>query len=196
VIYCNRLAYDYFTARGDKDNYIRALLVSLVKVVNRAITPSLIGLGLNEDLAAYLVNARYSSQKEDIQVKRLNLVIMNQDPDIMTEQMIVDIYGKLFDRITPLFSGIMYDFWPNELFINEEMEDVYATINIAILEIVNNLPEDIMYQLLKKFYESHQLINLDKKLRFNIYSFSKEDYPRLDYTLEVLKHEGIILPMR
>jgi hypothetical protein len=196
VIYCNKLAYDYFTARGEKDKYIRALLLNLTKGVNRSIIPSLIGLGLNEELASYLANARYSSQKEDIQVRRLNLIIMNQDPDIMTEQMIVDIYGQLFDRITPLFSGIMYDFWPNELFINEEMEDVYATINIAILEIVNNLPEDIMYQLLKKFYESHQLINLDKKLRFNIYSFSKEDYPRLDYTLEVLKHEGIILPMR
>lgn len=196
TVYCNKLAYDYFTARGDKDNYIRQLLINLIRTVNRYIIPSLIGLGLPEDLASYLANSRYSSLKEDIQVKRLNLVIMNQSSDIMTIQMIVNIYGKLFDRITPLFDGIMYDYWPSEQLMANDMEDVYATINISILEIVNNLPADIMYHLLKNFYESHQLINLNKRVRFNIYSFCKDDYPRLDYTLELLKGEGIILPMQ
>lgn len=195
TIYFNKLAYDYFTARCEKDNYIKALLINLIRTVNRSVTPSLIGLGLSEELACYLTNARYSSLKENIQVKRLNLVMMNQSVDIMTVQMIVDIYGKLFDRITPLFSGIMYDYWPNEQFTSKDMEDIYATINIAILEIVNNLPEDIMYHLLKNFYESHQLVNLGKKVRFNIYSFCQDDYPRLYYTLEVLKSEGIVLPM-
>ena len=113
----------------------------------------------------------------------------------MTVQTIVDIYGKLFNRITPLFTGIMYDYWPREQFANQEMEDVYATINVVILEIVNNLPEDIMYQLLKNFYESHNLIHLDERVRFNIYSFCKDDYPRLDYTLNLLRQEGITLPM-
>ena len=195
IVYCNKLAYDYFTARGDKDKYIRDLLVNLIKTVNRSTTPGLIGLGLNETLATYLTNARYSSLKENIQVKRLNLIIMNQPSEVMTVQMIVDIYGKLFDRISPLFDGIMYDYWSNDQFINQEMEDVYATINIAILEIANNLPEDIMYHLLRNFYETYQMLNTNKKIRFNIYSFCKEDYPRLDYTLEMLKREGIILPM-
>lgn len=195
TVYCNRLAYDYFTARGEKDKYIRALLVNLIKTVNRAINPSLIGLGLNEELASYLTNARYSSLKENIQVRRLNLIIMNQPSEVMTVQMLVDIYGKLFDRITPLFDGIMYDYWDSEQFMNQEMEDIYATINIAILEIVNNLPEDIMYHLLRNFHETYHMVNSDKKVRFNIYSFCKEDYPRLDYTLEMLKREGIKLPM-
>ena len=194
TVYCNKLAYDFFTARGEKDKYIRALLVNLIKTVNRSMNPSLIGLGLNEELVSYLTNARYSSLKENIQVRRLNLIIMNQPTEVMTVQMIVDIYGKLFDRISPLFDGIMYDYWPNDQFMNQEMEDVYATINVAILEIVNNLPEDIMYHLLKNFHETYNLINSNKKIRFNIYSFCKEDYPRLDYTLEMLKREGIILP--
>lgn len=195
VINCNKLAYDYFTARATKDEYIKALLLNLAKTVNRQKTPGLIGLGLNEELVNYLVNARYSSLKEDIQVKRLNLIIMNQFIEVMTVQMIVDIYGKLFDRITPLFSGIMYDYWPREQFASQEMEEIYATINIALLEIVNNLPENIMYHLLKNFYDTHVLVNPSKKLRFNIYSFSHDDYPRLAYTLETLKREGIILPM-
>lgn len=195
TVYCNRLAYDYFTARGSKDDYIRALLINLIKVVNRSIVPSLIGLGLSEELASYLVNARYSSLKENIQVKRLNLEIINRLSGSVTVQMIINIYGKLFDRITPLFEGIMYDYWPPEQFVGNDIEDTYAMINISILEIVNNLPADIMYHLLKNFYESYQLINLDKKIRFNIYSFCKEDYPRLDYTLELLKSEGIVLPM-
>ena len=195
MVYCNKLAYDYFTAKGDKDDYIKALLINLIKTVNRSVTPGLVGLGLGEELASYLTNARFSSLKEQIQVKRLNLVIINQSTDIMNLQMIINIYGKLFDRITTLFDGIMYDYWPVDQFASKEMEDVYATINVAILEIVNNLPEDIMYHLLKNFYESHQLINLNKKVRFNIYSFCKDDYPRLDYTLQVLNSEGIVLPM-
>ena len=195
MVYCNKLAYDYFTAKGDKDDYIKALLINLIKTVNRSVTPGLVGLGLGEELASYLTNARFSSLKEQIQVKRLNLVIMNQSTDVMNLQMIINVYGKLFDRITPLFDGIMYDYWPVDQFASKEMEDVYATINVAILEIVNNLPEDIMYHLLKNFYESHQLINLNKKVRFNIYSFCKDDYPRLDYTLQVLNSEGIVLPM-
>lgn len=195
MVYCNKLAYDYFTARGEKDDYIKALLVNLIKTVNRSVTPGLIGLGLGEELSSYLANARFSSVKESIQVKRLNLVIMNQTSDLMTVQMIVNIYGKLFDRITPLFDGIMYDYWSEEQFVTKEMEDIYATINVAILEIVNNLPEDIMYHLLRNFYESHQLINLNKKVRFNIYSFCKDDYPRLDYTLQMLSSEGVFLPM-
>ena len=195
TIYCNKLAYDYFTAKGDKDSYIKDLLVNLIKTVNRSVMPSLIGLGLNEELAAYLVNARYSSLKENIQVRRLNLIIMNQPSEVMTVQMIVYIYGKLFERITPLFDGIMYDYWSNDQLVGNEMEEIYATINVAILEIVNNLPEDIMYHLLRNFRETYDLVNLNKKIRFNIYSFCKEDYPRLDYTLELLKQDGIVLPM-
>lgn len=195
TIYCNKLAYDYFTARGDKDKYIRALLVNLVRTVNRSVMPSLIGLGLNEELAAYLVNARYSSSKENIQVRRLNVIIMNQPSEVMTVQMVVNIYGKLFDRVTPIFTGIMYDYWSSDQFNNPEMEEVYATINVALLEIVNNLPDDIMYHLLRNFSESYNLINSDKKIRFNIYSFCQEDYPRLDYTLRMLGQDGIMLPM-
>lgn len=195
TVYCNKLAYDFFTARGDKDEYVRTLLINLIKTVNRSVTPSLIGLGLSEEIVSYLTNARYSSLKENIQVRRLNLEIMKRPTDIMTVQMIVDIYGKLFDRITPLFDGIMYDYWPNEQLVEQRVEDAYATINIAILEIVNNLPEDIMYHLLRNFNETYQILNSNKKVRFNIYSFCKEDYPRLDYTLEMLKREGIVLPM-
>lgn len=195
IINCNKLVYDYLTASGEKDEYTKALLLNLAKTVNRGKSPGLIGLGLNEELVNLLVNARYSSIREVIQVKRLNLIIMSQYRNVMTVQMIVDIYGKLFDRITPLFSGIMYDCWSSDQFASQEMEDIYATINIALLEIVNNLPQDIMYHLLKNFYDTHVLINPNRKMRFNIYSFSHEDYPRLAYTLGILKQEGIILPM-
>ena len=52
-----------------------------------------------------------------------------------------------------------------------------------------------MYHLLRNFNETYQLINNGKRLRFNIYSFCKDDYPRLYYTLELLRQEGIVLPM-
>lgn len=193
-IWCNKLTYDYFTSTAEKNSYVKALLLQLSSTVNRRYTPGLIGLGLNENLVSYLVNARFSTEKEDIQVKRLNLILMNQSPDIMTLQMIVDIYGKLFDRITPLFSGIMYDYWEPESLMNDSIAEVYATITMAIITIVNNLPQDLCLQLLKSFAESHCIVNIGKSVRFNIYAIVEEDFPRLYLCLKILKANNIVLP--
>ncbi len=193
-IWCNKLTYDYFTSNSEKDDHIKNLLIKLSNTVNRSYTPGLIGLGLNEVLVSYMVNARFSSVKEQIQVKRLNLVIANQPPEVMTVQMIVDIYGKLFDHITPLFDGIIYDVWNQDQLYDQNVAEVYATITTALLEIVNNLPMDIMDRLLYNFSESYKILNSNRPLRFNIYAICQEDYPRLYAMLESLKQRGIIIP--
>lgn len=193
-IWCNKLTYDYFTSNSQKDDHIKALLIKLSNTVNRSYTPGLIGLGLNETLVSYMVNARFSSEKEQIQVRRLNLIIANQSPDVMTVQMIVNIYGQLFDHITPLFDGIMYDVWSQDQLEDKNIAEVYSTITTAIIEIVNNLPIDIMQQLLYNFSESYRLLNNGKPVRFNIYAICQEDYPRLYMTLESLKQQGVYLP--
>lgn len=194
TVWCNKLTYDYFTSTAEKDSYTKALLLKFSSVVNRKYIPGLIGLGLNEDLVSYLVNARFSTEKEEIQIKRLNLILMNQSPTMMTVQMIVDIYGKLFDRITPLFTGVMYDYWDNASLNNDSIVEVYANITMAIIEIVNNLPQNMCIQLLQSFAESHYMVNSGKTMRFNIYATVEEDFPRLHMCLNILKSRNIILP--
>ena len=199
LIYCNKMAYDYFHIYNEyeqKDSHVLELLQQLTRIINRNIIPGLIGLGLPETLAIYLANARFSSKKDFVQVRRLNVIICSEPVELMTEQMIVDIYGKLFDRITPLFEGIMYDVWEEKDFeySMEGAREIYGTINLALLDIVNNLPNDIMEKLLTTFVDTHQMIRADNKLRFNINSFSPDDYPRLDTMIQNLKTRGIYLP--
>lgn len=192
-IYCNKLVYDYiYPFNEKKDPLTRTLLINLSKVVNRDIIPGLQGLSLSEELAATLALVRYSSLKEIINVKRLNVIIINQPSTLMTEQMIVNIYEQLFDHITPLFEGIMLDSWkPDDLYEDSvpDKYEVYSTINLAILDIVNELPSNIMRQLFITFSQDVSALYTDKSIRFNIKAISQDDYPRILGMIDYLEKE-------
>lgn len=196
-IYCNRMIYDYITImKPGKDPYTEQLLLNMSMVVNRGTSiPSLTALGIDEDVANKMVIARYSSFKEQINVMRLNVEICNQPIQFMTEQKIVDIYCALFDKLTDLFEGTMFDRWSAEDLENESVNEVYSTINLAILDLVENLPSSQIRLLLLGFYQNRQLLYPDKPIRFNIYSCNEHDYPRITSMLQYLeKDEKVTIP--
>lgn len=189
-IYCNRLAYDYLTFNGEKDEYVKSLLINLSKVVNKAIIPNLCALNLSEDIAILMAMARYSSLKEIINVKRLNVVIMNQPPELMTEQMIVNIYAILFDRALYLFEGIMFDYWNSDDIEDAPKEEVYSTIDLAILDIIECLPPKDLRLLLLTYVQDCTIgFFSDERIRFNIKSVTKDDYPRVYNMVDYLERD-------
>ncbi len=191
-IHCNKLAYDYFTS-GNSDPYTKQLFFALSKSVNRSIIGALCSTGLNENLASYLALARYSSEKEMINVKRLNFIIISSSADVMNEQMIIKIYEKLFDSITSLFEGIMFDGLDmDDEFVSESMNLIYSTISLAILDILNNMTSQDIRKVLISYQGDYEALYHKRKPRFQVSAISG-DYIRILDVIEALKGEKIFI---
>lgn len=191
-IRCNKLAYEYLVSE-DNDPEIKSLFFSLSKVVNRESVIVLTSIGIPEKLADYYALARYSSQKEVVNVKRLNFLLMNSDPNLINLQMIIYIYEKLFDHVIPLFEGIMTDSIDDDAdYMTDDMWLVYSNISLAILEIVNNMPSEMIMAILRAYNETYYKLYGNVKPRFNINGIS-DDYIRILKCLEFLRIQDKIV---
>ena len=186
----NKVWYDYFTS--DLNNiHVRNILFELSRFVNANEINQLKAIGLDEDTACNLASSRYSSINENINIKRVNFVICSKDPDIMTEQTIVWIYEKLFDRVGQLFTTTMLEYYvPAE---NDEvfMENL-STIYLSILTIVNNLPTDSIFKVLKGYIMNWEYVG-KPRVRMSLRSLSA-DFGRIAYAVEVLMGQGQFVP--
>ena len=189
----NKMAYDYLIKKTEKDEYVSSLLSVMAKVVNRDIIPTLCGLGMPESIAAMLAMARFSNEKEIINVRRLNHILMQQPPETLSEQLIVDIYCKLFDHMLALFEGVMLDVVSPQVMSSGEAE-IYGLITLAALDIFEALPMQTLKYGLSLFEEDKRVLYSDYHVRMNLESCSPQDYPRLLAAIDELKSAGIFMP--
>lgn len=193
-LFCNKLAYDYITNSTDDNEKINSLFFSLSKSVNRSIIPILLGIGLDDDLSAYIALAFNSSQKDFVNIKRLNLILMKSSPSIMTEQRIVWIYEKLFKSFTSLFEGTMFDVY-DQTKISEDMDLIYSTCNLAILDILNSMESNDIRKILISYAGDYEILyNSITSVRFSMHTLSN-DYYRINNVINALaSNEGIYVP--
>ena len=183
----NKMSFDYLMIdENDRDKYISGLLMALSKTVNRDKIPRLCTIPLPEDMASLLALARYSSEKEVLNVKRLNKVLMSQPLTSLSEQKIVDIYLALFEHVLPLFTGVLLDVVSPQN-MNSNSSEIYGLITLAMLDIMNELPIADIKTGLVRFEETRQIWYPDSPLRLNLESCSEEDYPRVLCAIDQLK---------
>lgn len=190
----NKMCYDYLVLDKNniKDEYVSGLLMTLSKTVNRDKIPTLCAIPLPEDIASLFALSRYSSEKEIINVRRLNKALMKQSVSVITEQRIIDIYLALFDHVLPLFTGVMLDvISPQSL--NENSAEIYGLITLATLDIMEELPLADLRKGLILFDQDRKMRYPDNPLRINLESCSMDDYPRLLKTIDSLRAEGIYI---
>lgn len=190
---CNNLAYDYFTS-SDPDTDIKQKYLEISRVVNRADISKLMSLGLDENTASNLALCRYSSDKETVNVKRLNFALYFKSPDVMTEQMIVYIYEKLFDKIRDLFISTMTETYSeiDKQNFGTNFIEVYGRVGNAVLDIVNNMTSENIRILLCAYHEAQKTSNCS--VRFSLRSLSN-DYSRILRVVEMLEREhNIYIP--
>jgi hypothetical protein len=189
----NKMSFDYLMIdENDRDKYISGLLMALSKTVNRDKIPRLCTIPLPEDMASLLALARYSSEKEVLNVKRLNKVLMSQPLTSLSEQKIVDIYLALFEHVLPLFTGVLLDVVSPQN-MNSNSSEIYGLITLAMLDIMNELPIADIKTGLVRFEETRQIWYPDSPLRLNLESCSEEDYPRVLCAIDQLKTEGVYI---
>lgn len=196
-ICCNKLIYDYTTLKNN-DEQVRMNLNYLATVVNRKEIGALVGVGFPERIASYLALSRYSSKKEDVNVKRLNCVITNAPKDFMTVQNIVYIYEKLFSTSQILIETTMFDvdfYGQDPEWVTKDSEEIYANISLAILTILDSVPSILIYKILKSYAEDFALCykSNPSSVRFSMKSIS-EDYRRISSMVDRLDGEGILVP--
>lgn len=189
---CNKLIYDYFILPHNKNGYVESLLYNLGMSINKAIIPVLLGIGLDQSTSHNLAIARYSTDNLVLATKRVNVIIVNSSVQLMTEQRIIDIYQKLFDNLMPLFEGIMFDKWDDSLLeSDQEKEEIYTLINLALLDILNEMPKEMIVHILNQYHQLRTSIYQDKATRFNIHAISY-DYERIIECIDQIEAGGFI----
>lgn len=190
---CNKLAYDYFTFEGN-DERLRPLYMAIVKVVDQKDIMNLMALGLDELTACNLAFCRYGSSREQTNVKRLNFSICFRDAELMREQMIVWIYEKLFDNITDLFEGTMFEVYSSEEFddFGNNFTEVYGAIGLAVLTILNNMTTDQIRKVLIS-YQADWRYHTCPPVRFSLRTLSN-DYSRIVRVVEMLAADNVFVP--
>ena len=190
---CNKLAYDYFTSTNAVPE-IKQKYLHISRVVNRLEINQLMSLGIDENTACNLALCRYSSPNDRTNVKRLNFTLYHKDPNVMNEQMIVWIYEKLFDRISPLFYGTMFEVYSpqQEEDFGENFMEIYGTVGLACLDILNNMPSDKIKKVLDGYIEDWELKGRPV-VRFSLRSLSG-DYSRITRVVESIMMSGKHIP--
>ena len=192
----NKMCFDYIVLQSkNKDQYIVDLISALSRTINRDIIPILCTIPLSESMAATIALSRYSSEKENINIKRLNKVLMNQPLGTLDEEKIVNIYLKLFDHVLPLFTGVMLDVQSPQN-MSSDAEEIYGMITLAMLDLMNELPIGDIKKGLKLFNEDRKILYPDSPLRMNLKCCSETDFPRFVRALDELELEGIIIDTR
>lgn len=194
----NKICYDYFTSDYN-DSEVKQTLIDATKIVNAEEIKQLLAIGLDIDTACNLAFCRYSSVNEKVNVKRLNFVICcSKDPELMTTQMIVWIYEKLFDRIGTLFITTMLEYYVAVEETGESIEEdsafmhIMSRIYLAILTFVNNMPIDSIHTLIQKYIQDWDYSGRPE-VKVSLRSLSA-DYSRIQMVVESMMSNGIFVP--
>lgn len=193
-IAANKICYDFSTS-GINDSNTRIAVMNLARAANNVMIQQLISIdGLDEPTASNLALCRYSSLNERTNVRRLNFVICTKDIEVMTVQTIVKIYEKFFDRVGTLFKETMWEYYTPEQKIDfgSDFSEIYSTISLALLTIVNNMTMVDIERLIRGYVSDWEYMG-KPPVRFSLISISS-DYGRVQQIVEMLREQKIYVP--
>lgn len=213
-IHINKLVYDYIT-RHTKDanpadtEYMNTLMVNLAKIVNETHIRALIGVGVDINTADFLALARFSSINESVNIRRVNFIICttldkmydvagdNETERIKAEQLIVNIYTKLFDRVTTLFEATMFDVYNlEEPWVTDAISEMYSLTTSAVLDILDNMTSPNIRTVILSFVNDYMSTFGPRGYnpRISLRTLSA-DYSRIKFVVEgLINDEKICVP--
>lgn len=189
VVKFNKICYD-FDRMYNRPQEILNMMIDIVFENSRQIAQTLMGFNLNRETASKLIAARYSTLDTRVSFKRVIRVIQQQPKEIMTEQTIVDIFGKIcLSPVTDLFIAMMFDVYDG--FNSSEQNYVYSTVSNAVLDVVESLPNDGIIKVLSTYLNMKAETN--SLSRFMLKSINIGDYPRINKAIDQLEFMGYMI---
>lgn len=177
-VYMNKIVYSMIKNKAAKSEYQISLLMNISRQANRKTVQLLIPY-VPEQVACTIAVLRYSSFKEGTNVLRVNDYLLNAIvPNDKAEQTIVHIYDALYKRVTYLFEGIMLDV-KDVTELSDREKEIYGYQSLAVLDIINDMPSDFIYQVLKTYYNDLSLCYTGMPTRFSLQSINASDYGRI-----------------
>lgn len=183
----NRVCYDY-NRMSDHNIFIQNLLLSVVVLSNNKIAQVLMGYGLSLEQAGSIIAARYSTAN-DIRTnyKRIIRTIQSMPENLMDKSTILKILGKTCNKsVRDLFIACMLDKYTQ--FYSSEEENVYYTVSLAVLDIVESMTMDDIRTILNAYMQAQTHSN--KQPRFQLKSISLGDYPRINQQIDLMEMSG------
>lgn len=198
---CNELYYDYATQiNREPDRRLLGAYMTLVRVVNSKLITVLSAV-VPVDTAINLAAAANSSTSDEVRIRRVNWIIVQNGPGIMTPNTICGIYEALFNHMAPLFTYTMMDVCddpadPDDI---EPFDQVNSNIDLALLAELNEMPIESIKQVLFNYASVYtSRINSGAKFRFRIEALNSQQYGRILMAISQIKNTlavyGFILP--
>lgn len=204
VTLCNSLYYDYATQTGrEPDKKLLGAYMMLTKVVNKKKIMALTGVGVPTDIAANLAAAVYSSTNDEVAIRRMNWVIVQAGPGIMTIPTICGIYETLIRSISKLFVYTMLDAYDDPVGMDQSalaaFDQVNSNIDVALLTELNETPMDFITESLYKYASTYTWrIRNGARFRFRIMAINNAQYGRILKGIELIQPQlsvnGLTLP--
>lgn len=210
-IHINKLVYDFITSHSvepdDNIAYMNTLMVNLARMINETHIRALIGIGVKSEMADFLALARFSSAIESTNIRRVNFIIctnlvkeydMNNEADrFSAEQMVINIYSKLFNKLTILFESTMFDVYNlDDAWVTDSISEMYSITTLAVLDILNNMKMSDIRTLILAYTQDYASVFAPKGClpRISLRTLSG-DYDRIRYVVEGLQtEENIYVP--
>lgn len=194
LVYINKIIFDFNDRyTGEEYESQRNLFISLARAINKRKIQELVIIGLPEVIAVNLAYRRYSSNNESINIRRLLSFMASVEPGLMTAQMVVNIYERLFEEIGLLFQIIM-----TEPLRVTSFDETYENIGLAILAMVDNMPAIAIQRVLRGYslaIDSGALKYGQDKTYIRYYLSSLVGYDRIVNAVIYLKeYEGVRVP--
>lgn len=163
------------------------LLYQIALKLNKKMVTILIGVGLEEKDALWLMVNRYSSTDERRNIRRMVRAMQHIKPFIMTEQMVVNIFAKTFnDQFTNLFVAAMTDRF--DYFDDDDEKYVYSTVSNALLDILNTMDSDEIKDILMEYED--ELRKSGVSGRFSLRSINSGDYRTICEVIDEIEQMG------
>lgn len=172
------------------DKETKELLLQLSYSVNKQIV-QVLSAKVPIYWAKMIALARYSSSSKSKQIRRVNSIIISME--LVDLQLIVDLFSILFnDCLTELFISIALDIRDYSI-MNETQIYTDKLLSIAVFEILNNVPTELVNTVLTNYSEMLKLGNYKVRFELNCSQF-KNKYKRVANSIDFLLQNGAIIP--